>query len=109
MFFQFSFFMVQTNSGASQVVLVVRNTACQRRRHKRCRFNPWIRTIPWRSAWQPTPVFLPEESPWTEEPDGLQSCQLGHEELDMKEMQVQSLGGEDPLEEGMEAHSNILA
>ena len=22
---------------------------------------------------QPTPVFLPEESPWTEEPGGLQS------------------------------------
>ena len=23
---------------------------------------------PWRRAWQPTPVFLPGESPWTEEP-----------------------------------------
>jgi len=23
--------------------------------------------IPWRRAWQPTPVFLPGESPWTEE------------------------------------------
>jgi len=22
---------------------------------------------PWRRAWQPTPVFLPGESPWTEE------------------------------------------
>jgi len=21
----------------------------------------------WRRSWQPTPVFLPEESPWTEE------------------------------------------
>ena len=29
--------------------------------------------IPWRRAWQPTPVFLPGESPWTEEPGGLQS------------------------------------
>ena len=28
---------------------------------------------PWRRAWQPTPVFLPRESPWTEEPDGPQS------------------------------------
>ena len=27
--------------------------------------------IPWRRAWQPTPVFLPGESPWTEEPGGL--------------------------------------
>ena len=29
--------------------------------------------IPWRRAWQPTPVFLPGESPWTEGPVGLQS------------------------------------
>ena len=27
---------------------------------------------------------------------------------DLQEMQVQSLGGEDPLEEGMAAHSGIL-
>ena len=27
--------------------------------------------IPWRRAWQPTPGFLPGESPWTEEPGGL--------------------------------------
>ena len=28
---------------------------------------------PWKRAWQHTPVFLPGESPWTEEPGGLQS------------------------------------
>ena len=39
-------------------------------------FNPWVRKIPWRRAWQPTPVFLPGESPWTEEPGGLQSMGL---------------------------------
>ena len=31
-------------------------------RHKRYRFNPWVRKIPWRRKWQPTPVFLPRES-----------------------------------------------
>ena len=36
--------------------------ACQHRRHKRCGFNPWVGKIPWRRAWQPTPVFLPGES-----------------------------------------------
>ena len=36
--------------------------ACQCRRRKRCRFNPWDTTIPRRRAWQPTPVFLPRES-----------------------------------------------
>ena len=29
----------------------------------------WVRSLswedPWRRAWQPTPVFLPGESPWT--------------------------------------------
>jgi len=45
-------------------------------------FNPCVGTIPWRRAWQPTPVFLPGESPWTEEPDGLLSVGLqrvGHD------------------------------
>ena len=25
-------------------------------------FNPWVRNVPWRRAWHPTPVFLPGES-----------------------------------------------
>ena len=29
---------------------------------RRCGFDPWVRKIPWRREWQPTPVFLPEES-----------------------------------------------
>ena len=37
-------------------------SACQRRKRKRCGFNLWVRKIPWRRAWQPTPVFLPGES-----------------------------------------------
>ena len=36
--------------------------ACQCRRCKRHGFNCWVRKIPWRRAWQPTPVFLPGES-----------------------------------------------
>ena len=36
--------------------------------------DPWVRKIPRRRKWLLTPVFLPEESPWTEEPGGLQSC-----------------------------------
>ena len=39
-------------------------------------FDPWVGRIPWRRAWQCTPVFLPGESPWTEEPRGLQSMGL---------------------------------
>ena len=29
---------------------------------RRPRFNPWVRKIPCRREWQPTPVFLPGES-----------------------------------------------
>ena len=40
-------------------------------------WETWVRSLgqedPWKRARQPTPVFLPGESPWTEEPGGLQS------------------------------------
>ena len=43
---------------ASQVVLVVKNPPANAE-DKRRRFNSWVGKIPWRKAWQPTPVFLP--------------------------------------------------
>ena len=59
---------------------VIKKSACQCRR---CRFDPWVRKIPWRREWQPIPVFLPGKfhgqrnlagySPW------------GRKELDMNE------------------------
>jgi len=36
-----------------------KESACQCRRLK---FDPWVRKIPWRRKWQPTPVFLPGKS-----------------------------------------------
>ena len=33
--------------------------SCQCRKHG---FHLWVRTIPWRRKWQPTPVFLPGKS-----------------------------------------------
>ena len=35
---------------------------CQCRRLWRHRCSPRVGRIPWRRAWQPTPVFLPAES-----------------------------------------------
>ena len=55
---------------------------CQCSRCKRCWFDSWGGKIPWRRAWQPTPVFLPEES------HGQRSL-VGHgitKELDMTEV-----------------------
>ena len=58
----------------------------------RCKINRrwldlWIGKILWSRKWQPTPVFLPGESPWTEEPGGLQSMgsQREHNEGDIRD------------------------
>ena len=54
--------------------------ACQCRRPG---FDPWVRKIPWRRKWQPTPVFLPGK------PHGQRSLASyrpwGHKESDMTE------------------------
>ena len=31
-------------------------------KRRRCGFDPWVRKIPWRRAWQRSLVFLPGES-----------------------------------------------
>ena len=36
-----------------------KESTCQRRRCKRCGFDPWVRKIPWSRKWQPTLIFLP--------------------------------------------------
>ena len=60
-----------------------REPACQCRRHKRHRFNPWVRKIPWRRTWQLTSVFLPGESHGQSSLVGYSSW--GCKELDMTE------------------------
>ena len=52
---------------ASQVVLVAKNLPANAGdvrdvETKRHRFDPRVGEIPWRRAWQPTPVFLPGET-----------------------------------------------
>ena len=44
---------------------------------------PVLERSPLRRAWQPTPVFLPGEPLWTEQPGGLQS--VGHKKSDATE------------------------
>jgi len=43
------------------VALVVKNPLANTG-DKRHGFDSWVRKIPWRRKWQPTPVFLPGES-----------------------------------------------
>ena len=72
-----------------------KESPCQGRR---CRWDPWVRKIPWRRKWQPTPVFLPGKShgqrsvaccsPW--------GCRVRHDlvtkQLQLKECQRLTLG-----------------
>ena len=46
----------------NMVAPVVKNLPASAGRRKRCGFNSWAGKVPWRGAWQPTPVFLPRES-----------------------------------------------
>ena len=90
---------------------------------------PGLGRSPWRRKWQPTPVFLPGESLWTEEPSWLESTgsdmteqlsmhacmcaslvtQLVKNRPAMRETWVRSLGWEDSLENKKTTHSSIQA
>ena len=62
-----------------------KESTCQCRRY---RFDLWPRKIPWRGAWQPTPVFLPGKahgqrnlagySPWGRKRVGHKTKQLNN-------------------------------
>ena len=55
--------------------------ACQCRRHKRCRFDPWFRKIPWRRIMATHSSILAWRIPWTEEHGRLQPIgwrRVGH-------------------------------
>jgi len=54
---------------------------CRCRRLKRCWLNPWVRKIPCRRVWQPTTVFLPDESHGHKSLVGYSPCvrKVGHE------------------------------
>ena len=44
------------------LALVVKNPPANAGDARDHGFDPWVRKIPWRRAWQPTPVFLPGKS-----------------------------------------------
>ena len=76
-----------------------KESACQCRRCKRCRFDPWVGKILWSRKWQTTPVFLPGKfhgqrslagySLW----DGKESDMTEHTHTQL-ETTVQDLGAE---------------
>ena len=46
-------------------------------------FNPWVRMVPWRREWQPSPVFLPGKSHGQRSLWGY--IEWNHKEMDMTE------------------------
>ena len=67
-------FFIHRWHGASLVAQLVKNLPAMQ--------ETWVGRIPWRRAWQPTPVFLPGESPWTGEPRrqcSMRSQRVGHD------------------------------
>ena len=60
-----------------------KESAYQFKRHRKCGFNPWVRKIPWRRIWQPTPVFLPGKFHGQKSQVGYSP--RGHKELDITE------------------------
>ena len=47
----------------TQVVLMVKSPLANAGDARDNGFHPWVRKIPWRSKWQPTPVGFPGELP----------------------------------------------
>ena len=80
--------------------------------------HPWVRKIPWRRAWQPTPVYLPGEfhgqrslvgySPWG--PKELDTTEQLHFTFRDNAGDLGSIpGSDDPLEKEMAIHSSTIA
>ena len=56
--------------------------SCQSRRHKRYRFDPWVRKIPLEKRMATHSSILAWKIPWTKEPDKLlsmRSQRAGHD------------------------------
>ena len=64
------------------MVLVLKNPPASAG-DKKHEFGPWVRKIPWRRKWQPTPAFLPGESHGQRSLEGYSPW--GHKQSDMTE------------------------
>ena len=61
--------------------------ACQSRRCKRLKFDPWDRKIPWKREWQTHSSILAQRIPWTEEPGELHYMKL-QSQTQLKELSM---------------------
>ena len=80
---------IKWRNGTSLVVQAVKNLPAMQRQG----FDPRVRNIPWRREWQPTPIFLPGESPGQRNLAG--SSPWGPKELDTTERLTLSFSNEE--------------
>ena len=76
---------------ASHVAAGGKEPACQCRRHKKCRFDPWVLKIPWRRSWQPTAVFLSREPHGQRSLAGYSSSQRAEDWSDLTHWSIRQL------------------
>ena len=65
-----------------------KESACQCRR---CGFSPWVRKMPWRRKWQPTPVFLPGNFHGQRSPVGLKSMGIAKSQTQLRNRALETL------------------
>ena len=60
---------------------VIKESTSQCKRHRKWEFSPWVRKVPWRRKWQPTPILLPGKSHG-------QRCMVGYNPWGYKELDM---------------------
>ena len=60
-----------------------KESACQHRRQRSCRFDSWVRKMPWRGKWQPILISLSRKSHGQKNLVGYSPC--GRKESDTTE------------------------
>ena len=72
-----------------------KESICRCRRQNRRGFDPWVGKIPWKRAWQPTPVFLPgdfhDRGAWQATVHGVAQSQTRLKWLSMNTQELFSL------------------
>ena len=76
-------FSINTTLILKHARFLISNNSVAIKDTKRSGFSPWVRKIPWRRKWQPTPVFLPGKSHGQRSLVGYSPW--GHKELDTTE------------------------
>ena len=83
-----------------------KESACQCRRCRRHRFDPWVRNIPWRRKWQSAPVFLPGKSHGQRSLAGYSPW--GHKESDTAEHTLEPTHSQGPTRRQRQGITDVM-